>query len=157
SGGEGDQQADGTREHLAVPGVGTAVAHAVDDIGVFGGERVDEPNEVAAVELPVAVDVHQHVGVGGEPGTVGRERGRAVAAVQRLHVVGRVGDGVEHRGRGIRGALGGGVEGDVVGQGGHAVTDLVGEALDALGLVVGGHDDGEVAKGHGVLGVAEGA
>ncbi len=107
--------------------------------------------------MTTAVDVHQHVGVGGEPGTVGRERGRAVAAVQRLHLDGHVGDGVEHRGRGIRGAIVGDVEGDVVGQGGDAVTDLVDEALDALGLVVGGHDDGEVAKGHGVLGVAEGA
>ncbi len=51
----------------------------------------------------------------------------------------------------------GDVEGDAVGQGRDAVADLVDEALDALGLVVGGHDDGEVAKGPRGPWVAEGA
>ena len=126
----------------------------MDDIGALRLQRGDQSGEVAAVELSVTVDMHDHLGACGEAGTVGGEGRGAVSAVEGLHLDGHVGDIVEHGGGGVRRTVVGDVEGDGLGQRADRSADLVDEPSDALRLVEGGHDDGEMAESHGILGVA---
>lgn len=74
-----------------------------------------------------------------------------MAPVRRLDLDEDVIDVVEHARGGIRRTVVGDVEADAIGQRRDSRSDLVDETADAFGLVVGGHHDGEMRDGHGVL------
>ncbi|CAI7623185.1 unnamed protein product [Penicillium discolor] len=112
AGGDRDEKPDRAGEDPAIPGVGAAVPYPVHHIRVLRHERLDQAGEVRAMELAVAVDVHEDLRIDGEARAVGREGRRAVATIHGLHLHHRVGDAVEGRRGGIRRPIVGDMEAD---------------------------------------------
>ncbi len=146
-------------EHTTEPWVGAAGAHAVHDVGAGVDARGHEACDVGAVELAVAVDVHEQVGPEFEAGAIGGERGRSVAAVllggDDVHA-GQFGRELgEHLGSGIRRSI---VDDDDVepfGERSEVGVQFAHEAGDAGGFVVRRHDHGEVIQAHAVSQAAD--